>query len=56
MSAMLNQQGKLTDIGAWYLGQPEMAKGVVPKGDATQTAKFAGWAGVVLFVAVYGVL
>lgn len=53
---MLTQKGELTDIGAWYLGQPELAVGNKPKGDATQMAKFAGWAGVVLLAAAYGVL
>ena len=40
-------------MGAWYLGQPELAAGNKPKGDATQIAKFVGRAGVVLFAAVY---
>lgn len=40
-AAMLNQDGKLTDIGSWYLGGVET--NVVPQGDAAHAAKFAGW-------------
>lgn len=53
-AAMLTQKGELTDIGAWYLGQPEMAEGNVPKSAASTTAKFAGWAVGVLLVVLYG--
>ena len=42
---MLNQDGKLTDIGSWYLGGS--ATGVVPKGAAGRTGVFAGWLAVV---------
>lgn len=41
-------------MGAWYLGQPELAVGNVPKGDAIQMARFSGWAVVVLLTAVFG--
>lgn len=37
---MLTQNGKLTDIGAWYLGQE--ATGNIPEGSAVQTARFSG--------------
>ncbi|KAK5129404.1 hypothetical protein LTR08_003291 [Meristemomyces frigidus] len=50
-AAMLTQKGKLTDIGAWYLGQK--ATGNVPKGGAAQAAKFAGWAVVVVAAAFW---
>lgn len=45
-AAMLTQKGELTDIGAWYLGQP--GTGNVPKGGAAQVTRFAGWAALVL--------
>lgn len=41
-AAMLTQNGELTDIGAWYLG--EKATGNIPKGGAAQSAVVAGWA------------
>ena len=50
-AAMLNQKGKLTDIGAWYLGQK--GTGAVPKGGAARVAKFAGWAVVVVVAACW---
>lgn len=53
---MLTQKGELTDIGAWYLDEPELAVGNVPKGDATQMARFAGWSGVVLVATIYSLL
>ena len=53
-AAMLNQQGKLTDIGLWYLGQT--GKGAVPKGGAAQVAKFAGWAVVVVAAACWTIV
>lgn len=48
---MLTQKGELTDIGAWYLGQ--VATGNVPKGDAVQSATFAGWAMAVVAVSIW---
>lgn len=50
-AAMLTQKGKLTDIGAWYLG--EAATGNVPKGDAATLVKFAGWTLIVVAVSFY---
>ena len=50
-AAMLTQKGQLTDIGAWYLG--EAATGNIPKGDAVQLAKFAGWTLLVVAVSFY---
>jgi len=47
---MLTQKGELTDIGAWYLGQP--ATGNKPKGSAAQMSKFAGWFGIVIAATV----
>ncbi|KAK4991876.1 hypothetical protein LTR50_001495 [Elasticomyces elasticus] len=40
-AAMLDQNGRLTDIGSWYLGGS--ATGNVPKGGAAAAAAFAGW-------------
>lgn len=40
-AAMLTQNGKLTDIGSWYLGGS--ATGNVPKGAAGKSVVFAGW-------------
>lgn len=40
-AAMLTQDGKLTDIGAWYLA--ETATGAIPKGAAGRSSMFAGW-------------
>ena len=37
---MLTQDGKLTDIGSWYLGGGET--GNVPKSDANRKIKFIG--------------
>lgn len=48
-AAMLTQDGKLTDIGSWYLGGS--ATGNVPKGAAGRSAVFAGWS---LLVAAAG--
>nr|POF13481.1 alkali-sensitive linkage protein 1 [Quercus suber] len=31
-AAMLTQNGQLTDIGAWYLGEPAQVKGAIPQG------------------------
>ncbi|KAF2729012.1 hypothetical protein EJ04DRAFT_448146 [Polyplosphaeria fusca] len=45
-AAMLTQKGELTDIGSWYLGGS--ATNNIPKGDAVQMARFAGWGLVVL--------
>lgn len=39
-SAMLTQNGKLTDIGSWYLGGS--ATGNVPKGAADRKTTFLG--------------
>ena len=47
-AALLTQDGKLTDIGAWYLGQK--ATGNIPKGDAAMASRFAGWSLLVLAV------
>ena len=44
-AAMLTQQGKLTDIGSWYLGG--VKTGNKPQGAASQKAVFAG-AGVLI--------
>lgn len=52
-AAMLTQKGELTDIGAWYLGEPTLATGNVPKGGAAQVAKFAGWLGLVVAAMIY---
>lgn len=40
-AAMLTQDGKLTDIGAWYLA--ETATGAIPKGAAGRLSIPAGW-------------
>lgn len=40
-AAMLTQDGKLTDIGAWYLA--EAATGAIPQGAATRSSIFTGW-------------
>ncbi|KAF2115439.1 glycosyl hydrolase catalytic core-domain-containing protein [Lophiotrema nucula] len=53
-SALLTQNGKLTDIGSWYLGGAAMHN--VPKGDSVRMARFAGWSLVVLATGVYMVL
>ncbi|KAF2772557.1 hypothetical protein EJ03DRAFT_248538, partial [Teratosphaeria nubilosa] len=50
-AAMLTQKGKLTDIGAWYLG--EKAEGNKPKGAASTAAQFAGWSGLVIVAAIW---
>lgn len=39
-ASMLTQNGELTDIGAWYLGQE--ATGNVPRGTAVQAVRFVG--------------
>lgn len=44
-AAMLNDKGKLTDIGSWYLGGVET--NVVPNASPDSVAKFAGWFAVV---------
>lgn len=46
---MLTQDGKLTDIGSWYLGRD--ATGNVPKGAAGRKDGFGGWGIVVVAVA-----
>lgn len=51
-AAMLTEKGKLTDIGAWYLGQP--AEGNVPKSGQTKAVSvWMGW--IVVGLAVVGV-
>ncbi|KAF2720996.1 glycoside hydrolase family 128 protein [Polychaeton citri CBS 116435] len=52
-AAMLTQKGDLTNIGAWYLGEPQLAVGNIPKGNAAQVAKFAGWLGLVTATILY---
>ncbi|KAH0562136.1 hypothetical protein GP486_003170 [Trichoglossum hirsutum] len=47
-AAMLTQDGKLTDIGSWYLGRD--ATGNVPKGGAGKKDGFGGWGAVVVAV------
>ena len=42
---MLTEKGKLTDIGATYLGEAQT--GNVPHGSASSIAKFAGWSALV---------
>nr|POE48087.1 alkali-sensitive linkage protein 1 [Quercus suber] len=51
--AMLAQDGQLTDIGAWYLGEPAQAKGVIPKGDAVGLGKFSGWIFTIVAAAAF---
>lgn len=46
---MLTQDGKLTDIGSWYLGGSQT--GNRPKGAAGRKAVFTGWT---LLVAAVG--
>lgn len=50
-AAMLTQDGELTDIGAWYLGQEET--GNIPKGNAAQAARFAGSSFLVIAIAFW---
>lgn len=52
--AMLNSKGKLTDIGAWYLGKAET--GVDPDSAAGRSAVFAGWGVLVGLASVYALL
>jgi hypothetical protein len=51
---MLTQDGKLTDIGSWYLGRG--STGNVPKGDSASTGRFRGWAVVVAIAVGLGAL
>lgn len=53
-SAMLNSKGKLTDLGAWYLGKS--ATGVEPDSAAGKSAIFAGWSVVVGLASIYALL
>lgn len=53
-AAMLTQNGKLTDIGSWYLGGS--ATGNTPKGAAGRSVVFAGYGTVVLLASVWSVL
>ncbi|KAF2478030.1 uncharacterized protein BDR25DRAFT_275706 [Lindgomyces ingoldianus] len=50
-ATMLTQKGELTDIGSWYLGG--VATNNIPKSDAGQIARFAGWSLVVLAASVW---
>jgi hypothetical protein len=50
--AMLNSKGKLTDIGAWYLG--EKATGVVPNDGVT--LGLSGVTALVVVAAIFSVL
>ncbi|KAF2268414.1 hypothetical protein CC78DRAFT_558275 [Lojkania enalia] len=45
-SAMLTAEGKLTDIGSWYLGGA--ATNNLPTGTSSRIAGFAGWSLIVL--------
>lgn len=47
-AAMLTQDGKLTDIGSWYLGGS--ATGNKPKGAGVRNGVLAGWSAVVAAV------
>ena len=49
-AAMLTQEGKLTDIGSWYLGG--VATHNKPKGGAERMRGFAGWSLVVLVIGI----
>lgn len=51
---MLNSKGKLTDLGAWYLGKS--ATGVEPDSAAGKSAIFAGWSVVVGLASIYALL
>lgn len=53
-SAMLNSKGKLTDLGAWYLGKS--ATGVEPDSAAGKSTIFAGWSMVVGLASIYALL
>jgi len=50
-AAMLTQNGKLTDIGSWYLGGS--ATGNVPKGAAGKSVVFAGWSALVALTGLW---
>ncbi|KAF2808035.1 uncharacterized protein BDZ99DRAFT_420804 [Mytilinidion resinicola] len=52
--AMLTQDGKLTDIGSWYLGG--VATNNKPKGAAGRVAIFAGWSVVVAAAGLWTLL
>lgn len=54
-AAMLTEQGKLTDIGSWYLGGAA-TNNIPHKGAASQVAKLASWSLAVLATCVYMVL
>ncbi len=51
---MLNQNGKLTDIGSWYLGGQET--GNTPEGAASVIHVFAGSSLVVILTAFWCLL
>lgn len=54
-AAFLTQDGKLTDIGSWYLGGT--ATGNVPKkGSAGRTVVFAGWGLLVAALGLWSLL
>ena len=50
-AAFLTQDGKLTDIGSWYLGGT--ATGKVPKGAAGRNTVFAGASLVVALISIW---
>ncbi|KAF2687916.1 glycoside hydrolase family 128 protein [Lentithecium fluviatile CBS 122367] len=54
-AAMLTEEGKLTDIGSWYLGGAA-TNNIPHKGAAGQTIKFASWSLAVLSVCVFTIL
>lgn len=51
---MLNQKGKLTDIGSWYLGG--VKTGNKPKGAASQKVVFAGAGFLVGLVSLWSIV
>ncbi|OJD37047.1 glycoside hydrolase family 128 protein [Diplodia corticola] len=52
--AFLNSKGKLTDMGAWYLGQA--ATGVDGDSAAGRSGVFAGWTALVCLASLYALL
>ena len=53
-AAFLTQDGKLTDIGSWYLGGT--ATGKVPKGAARRNTVFAGANLIVALLSVWSLV
>jgi len=51
---MLTEEGKLTDIGSWYLGGAA-TNNIPHKGAAAQIASTASWSLVVLAACIYAV-